>query len=1495
MATINGTSGNDTLNGTPFDDQINGLGGDDTINGGDGVDEIDGGDGNDTINGGDGTDFITGGSGDDIIHAGAGYDFPEMIWDGAGNDAVYGEGDQDIIFGSAGNDYYDGGTGGSLQPFEFDVVTYEDASAGIVIDMGLSSGQAHSSGVGDPAGIGIDTLVNIEAVTGTDFDDVMTAGDAGMTFAGGGGNDTLTGGSGDDLLNGGSGDDVLDGGAGNDTADYGGSAGGVTVSLAVTGPQDTVGAGTDTLIGIENLIGTDQADVLTGNDADNNINGFAGDDILSGGGGNDTLSSISGNAQFDGGDGNDTIQSVFGFRNVIDFHAGDDQDQVYNIESFDEVRLFGYASAQSIVQDGDDVIVTLSETDSITFHFSDVFAVQSALHFMGTAVDDVMTGTPGNDMLSGGDGNDTISGDDGNDLLSGDAGADMIDGGAGDDTIYSGDISPPFERPFFGNNPDFVQPVLDTGTEVDTLSGGDGDDHLFAGYGDSVDGGTQNFWGDTLFISLMGATSGVTVDFRELDNGGSISLGSGTIQGIETVGWVEGSNFDDVIHGGDIASDPFNQFAPIFGRGGDDHLIAGQATGNIYGGDGNDTIESDFTNGIYYGEAGDDTITVTSFFGFAGADGGAGNDTIMLAGFASGGAGNDVITAALNGNFGLSAEGGDGDDTLTGGDHGDTLTGGSGADLLDGNAANDVLYSAGDGGFTWDGRLIEQDMGTEHDVLTGGDGDDRLSIGYGDDADGGAGDNSLALSLIGAGSGVTLNVADIEAGGAYALGGGTIQNVQHVIALWGSNFNDTLTLSNPIAVYGMGGDDTINGTAQADEIHGGTGADIINAGDGDDQIYIDGADEIAAGEQIDGGDGTDTLVGTIVPGTPDDQQRISLAGLTLTGVETLKTMFGAQFGVTVAQIAAVNTLAGDFYFEEAGAISLAGKNGENAGFTLNDAGNQLDLTDFNSNGFVFVNGGDGNDTVIGTDFFDFIGGHGGDDQLHGGGGGDSLEGGDGNDLLDGGLGGDNMEGGAGDDTYIVDSTFDSVFENAGEGIDTVQSSVTYSLATNPGRINVENLVLTGGAAINGTGNGLDNAITGNSAANVLSGGAGNDTLSGNDGNDTLIGGSGNDSLNGGAGVDTASYAGSTAITVSLALAGAQNTGGAGIDTLIAIENLTGSSFSDVLQGDGGNNVLSGGNGNDTLDGGAGNDTLNGGNGTDTASYASATAGVTVDLSLAGSQNTGGAGADTLISVENLTGSAFNDLLRGDGANNSLNGGAGNDDLFGNDGNDTLTGGAGTDHLYGGLGDDTYVVADNGDAVIENAGEGRDLVLASIDYTLGANVEDLTLSGSADTGKGNGLDNAITGSDSANKLYGYEGNDTLDGRGGNDDLFGGAGGDTLIGGAGQDKLAGGAGNDAFVFLDGDFGGATKATADLITDFATGDSIDLSAVDADVLSDGDQSFSFIGTGAFTHTAGELRYEKVSGDTYLSGDTNGDGIADFMIKLDGLHTLQPTDFVL
>nr|WP_245294176.1 hypothetical protein [Methylobrevis pamukkalensis] len=208
-------------------------------------------------------------------------------------------------------------------------------------------------------------------------------------------------------------------------------------------------------------------------------------------------------------------------------------------------------------------------------------------------------------------------------------------------------------------------------------------------------------------------------------------------------------------------------------------------------------------------------------------------------------------------------------------------------------------------------------------------------------------------------------------------------------------------------------------------------------------------------------------------------------------------------------------------------------------------------------------------TIRGGRAGDTLRGLGGDDVLLGGGGLDRLEGGSRNDLLDGGGNADTMLGGKGNDTYIVNHTGDIVDETGGDGIDTVEASISYTLTDG-----VENLRLTGTAALDGTGNGLANAITGNGAANTLAGLGGNDVLKGLDGNDTVSGGDGDDILRGNDGNDTLD-------------------GGNDNDTLF------GGDGRDLLEGQDGDDTLYGQNGVDTLSGGIGADRLAGGGGADT--------------------------------------------------------------------------------------------------------------------------------------------------------------------------------------------------------------------------------------------------------------------------------------------------------
>jgi len=442
-------------------------------------------------------------------------------------------------------------------------------------------------------------------------------------------------------------------------------------------------------------------------------------------------------------------------------------------------------------------------------------------------------------------------------------------------------------------------------------------------------------------------------------------------------------------------------------------------------------------------------------------------------------------------------------------------------------------------------------------------------------------------------------------------------------------------------------------------------------------------------------------------------------------------------------------------------------------------------------------------------------------KLFGLAGDDILDGVLGDDTLDGGKGEDFLRGGAGSDTYIVDSVFDFVDENlADPGIDTVRSSVTFSLATGSGQAagDVESLILTGTAAINATGSAIANTLIGNSGKNLLVGLDGDDTLNGGAGADTLEGGAGNDTYFVSSKAvqirEIARDTGDTIVSsISVDLNGVQFTeiefvklaGNAALNATgnDAENELTGNAVANKLAGGGAADLLEGLNGNDTLDGGTGDDTLVGGAGNDT--YLVDSTSDLVSGELAGRSG----GTDTVFSsaidvtltdnVENLVllagaangrGNASNNRMIGNDTANVLLGSDGNDTLIGGGGDDELDGGTlGKDLMIGGAGDDTYY-ADDGDMVNESkASGGIDVVFyrGSIGYVLGANIEDLLLESSAVPvfGTGNLLDNHIDGNREDNKLRGLAGEDSLTGGGGNDTLDGGSGADRMDGGIGDD--------------------------------------------------------------------------------------------------------------
>ena len=364
-----------------------------------------------------------------------------------------------------------------------------------------------------------------------------------------------------------------------------------------------------------------------------------------------------------------------------------------------------------------------------------------------------------------------------------------------------------------------------------------------------------------------------------------------------------------------------------------------------------------------------------------------------------------------------------------------------------------------------------------------------------------------------------------------------------------------------------------------------------------------------------------------------------------------------------------------------------------------------------------------------------------------------------------------------------------------------------------------------------------------------------------------------------------------------------------------IENAIGSSHDDrivgnnkanTLNGKAGNDILSGKVGNDILNGEAGNDVLNGNAGADrmvggagndvyyvdnkgdvvveTADGGRDTVSVSFDYDLLKVAHIENA---VLLGTGNLTlqGNGEGNLLKGNAGDNHLKGLGGNDWLEGGAGNDILNGNAGADRMIGGAGDDVYYVDNKGDVVVETAGGRRDTVNVSFDYDLlkVAHIENAIAVGAGHI--------KLQGSGEGNLLKGNAGNNQLNGLGGNDGLDGGAGHDVLVGGSGRDVLVGGAGSDTFKF--GSINDSTLALKDVIIDFNLTrgkDKIDLSAIDANTTQAGNQAFSFIGNTNFT-AAGQVRFA----GGVVSGDVNGDKVADFAIELKNVTKLLTSDFIL
>lgn len=522
--------------------------------------------------------------------------------------------------------------------------------------------------------------------------------------------------------------------------------------------------------------------------------------------------------------------------------------------------------------------------------------------------------------------------------------------------------------------------------------------------------------------------------------------------------------------------------------------------------------------------------------------------------------------------------------------------------------------------------------------------------------------------------------------------------------------NDGLIDWNDIKAFVLAGNDFILGSSNADTLEGGAGADYIDGGAGNDILT--------------GGTGPNTFV--LHLGSVD----------TITDFSTIDVLDLTQ----IKQTLGIGILNVQFIESTEGTLVKVQDNG--GGFV--DVG-FLNNVHFTPN-YITT----GINHVFAPNLIANVA--------------NTLTGTAGEDVVNGGTGADVMKGLGSHDVYIVDHINDQVIETATGGNDEVRSSVSYTLANH-----VEDLMLTGNGITNisGFGNSLDNEILGDIGNNYIDGKAGADLMLGGYGDDTYVVDNQNDGIieYGNQGKDTVKVAFTTANYILDD--GVEN----GIIVTTTAMGLTGNDLNNQLTGNGVNNTLNGDLGDDTLIGGLGNDVMVGGLGddvyvintfsdviTELADEGSDTVKAAFSLNLTSSYFTGK-------SIENITLTGTTQLTATGSEQDNV--------LTGNAGNNTLNGGAGADTMNGGKGDDVYIVDDFFDVATEsfNTGGGVDTVKSSTEsYILGANIEHLTLTGTARYGGGNALNNVITGNAQDNDLMGFGGVDTLKGGAGDDTYY-----------------------------------------------------------------------------------------------------------------------------
>ncbi|MGH8658773.1 MAG: calcium-binding protein [Gammaproteobacteria bacterium] len=1378
---VTGTTQSDVIEGGPQNDTLYGKTGDDTLRGSAG---------NDNLYGGLGSDVLEGGDGDDRLF---GYE-PYATEDLNENDTLYGARGTDSLYGGKGDDTYlfDRGDGYDAihESSGFDTLRL---GAGIMpehVSLYRAQKLYRASYSGQELMSADDSLVVVVDGSATqiyveDFFGDATGGKRieKIVFDDGKGpvwtlediNARVIAGS-VDVFNGTTGDDTF---AVDNIWDK-------TIEAPDAG-IDTVNSSVSYILldNVENLTltgvlhsegtGNNLNNIIHGNTNNNRLEGGAGDDQLYGNGGDDHLSGDDGADQLYGGMGDDSYD-IRGVATVVE-NAGAGYDTVFAYTYFYDGATYDYDTQTLLSQYAytlpDNVEKLVVSWNSSPF---DVIA-------RGNSLDNVIQGNV-----------DGV-------VLDGMAGADTMIAGVGTSAVFvvdnPGDVVIPDMRTGISDTvKSSIDYQLSTDLENLTLMGSDpisatGNElnNLIDGFTNSAANVLRGGMGDDTYIlgpgDIVKEAPGEGIDKIQIRTYASSDFNNHQIYRAEDykAGNVEifeltGKGAQQVTLFGDAQANILRNSQSSYsvttlnGGAGDDILEGGSGVDILDGGGGADTMSGGTGSDTYvvddvgdtiYDHGGGDTVRSSISYSLGNAlenleligtepingtgnalDNGLSGSENPAANVLTGGAGNDTYWI------------GAGDSVVEQEDGGiDTVYSYVPLTVLAPNLEN-IIFDTADAVVVAGNELDNKITGSRgNDTLHGGSGDDALHGGEGDDLlDGGIGDDTY---LWGWGSGkdtidstdTTVGKRDVVQVSETSARVTVTQNATDLV-LSIVDRPDQLTIRNYFAsanptkieefrfsdgviwtpsdiaakfirgtsdndtLLGTAANDTITGIAGDDTLSGGDGHDVLAGDEGDDALFGEaGTDSLMGGpgsDLLDGGPGGDGMQG----GTGDDTYSID--------DPFDRVMENPDEGIDTVKSPISYTLESNL--EDLILTDTA---------TISGTGNVLDNT---------LTGNSAKNT---------------------------LSGGAGNDLLDGGGNADALIGGTGDDTYIVDTSGDVVTENSGEGTDTIKSAVTYTLAEN-----VENLVLLGVSAINGTGNALNNTLAGNSANNALDGGLGADSLAGGAGNDTYVVDHGGDAIieNLGEGTDTVK----SSVTYSLP-PNVENLTLTGTTAIDAVGNdlansLTGNSADNALSGDAGADTLIGNAGNDYLDGGTEADQLTGGAGDDT--YIVDTGGDVVTEKL-------NEGVDTVRSAMTFTLGANleNLVLTGTAAINGTRNGL-NNVLMGNSADNTLKGGTGADTAYGGAGNDLYIVDNSADSVVENPDEGVDSVQSSVTWTLSANTENLTLTGSsASNGTGNSLDNRLTGNSAINVLRGEAGNDVLDGKAGADKLYGGSDDDTYI--------------------------------------------------------------------------------------------------------------------